>query len=129
MIGVSAVGLRGDLGLVAYGFRGDSDDPGRVWICVRSRGESVTRSWLGCWSSKGATSPEQVKGALADLASKIEVAARNGPRGPHLGGYHFILDWDSWGIGNPKPISDLPLGESEIGSISEVSVEDLTFEP
>jgi len=129
MVGVSAVRLRGEFGLVAYVFRGDCDDPGRVWICVRSRGESMTRSWLGCWSSKGGASPDQVKDVLADLAAKIEVAARNGPRGPHLGGYHFIPDWNSWGIGNPKPIADLPLGESDIGSLSEVAIEDFTFEP
>jgi hypothetical protein len=125
--------LHGVLGLVAYVFRGDADDPDRVWICVRSQESPVSRwsprSWLGCWSSREPTSREGVKGALMSISAKIDGAAKRGPHGPHLGGYHSIPDWDSWGIGNPKPIADIPLGGDELGSLPEVDVEDFTFEP
>jgi hypothetical protein len=125
---ISAVRLPGPLGLVAYVFRGDSDDRSRVWNCVRSKMPSLTRAWLGCWSSKGAVSSRQVESSLIDLSARIGEGARRGPHGPHLGGYHFIPEWESWGIGNPKPIVDLPLGEADLSSLDEMAVEDFTFE-
>jgi hypothetical protein len=36
--------------------------------------------------------------------------------------------WNAWGIGNPKPIVDLPLGEADLNSLHEVAVEEFVFE-
>ena len=74
-------------------------------------------------------SSKQVESALCNLSARIGESAKRGPHGPHLGGYHFTSDWDAWGIGNPKPIADLPLSRVDLSSLEEVALEDFIFEP
>jgi hypothetical protein len=69
-----------------------------------------------------------VEEVIADLSRRIGESAQLGPRGPHLGGYHFIPDWDSWGIGNPKPIMHMIPDGAELSSLPEVSIENFKFE-
>lgn len=125
---VSVVLLPVDMGLVAHVFRGDEEDPNRIWVCVRSKNAPPKPGWLGCWSKKVVSGSSEVKDFLRDLQREVLAKARVGPRGPWLGGIYFFSGWDAWGPGMPSPLMGVSSDEIALADSSEVSIAEFNFE-